>query len=42
MGTIEAPFPSSAWFVELVSRATDDPVALRVHGVGVIPFDLLV
>ena len=34
MGTIEAPFPSSAWFVELVSRATDDPATLEHLGIA--------
>ena len=34
MGTMEAPFPSSAWFVELVARATADPAALERLGIA--------
>ena len=38
MGAIEAPFPSSAWFVELVSRATADPAALERLGIADLRF----
>jgi hypothetical protein len=34
MGAMEAPFPSSAWFVELVSRATSDQAALQRLGIA--------
>ena len=34
MGAMEAPFPSSAWFVELVSRATSDQAALQRRGIA--------
>jgi hypothetical protein len=38
MGAIDAPFPSSAWFVELVSRATADPTALERLGIADLRF----
>ena len=40
MGAIEAPFPSSAWFVELVSRATADPAALERLGIADLRFGM--
>ena len=38
MGAIEAPFPSSAWFVELVARATADPAELEHLGIADLRF----
>jgi hypothetical protein len=38
MGAIEAPFPSSAWFVELVSLATADPAELEHLGIADLRF----
>lgn len=38
MGAIEAPFPSSAWFVDLVARATADPAALERLGIADLRF----
>lgn len=38
MAALEAPFPSSAWFVELVSRATADPAALERLGIADLRF----
>jgi hypothetical protein len=40
MGAIEAPFPSSAWFVELVARATEDPAALERLGIADLRFGI--
>ncbi len=40
MTGIDAPFPSPAWFVELVSRATADPAALQRLGIADLRFGM--
>jgi hypothetical protein len=40
MTTIDAPFPSPAWFVELVSRATADPTVLERLGIADLRFGM--
>jgi len=38
MGVIEAAFPTPAWFVELVARATTDPAELERLGIADLRF----